>query len=84
MYSIMSTMGYGLFPMLLLGIFGHLLSLKSEKGIILTIVLSVWSSLSGSRFMEGLMKITLEERKQAIIMYPMFLFYMSFGMIAIF
>ena len=80
----MSTLGYGLLPMLVLGLFGVVFSLKSTFGILLSLGISVWSSVSASKFMECLMKLNIESNKKLLIIYPLFLFYMSFAIIVIF
>ncbi len=80
----MSSLGYGLLPMIILGMFEILFSLKSSYGIFLCLAMAIWASISASKFFEGLMKITLEENKSLVIIYPLFLFYMSFAMIVIF
>ena len=58
LYSIMSTLGYALIPMLLLCFFNIFTSLKGAAGIIFTLAISAWSSLSASNFIEALMKQT--------------------------
>lgn len=56
----MSSLGYGLLPMIVLGMVGILSSLKNTYGVFLCLGMSVWASVSASKFFEGLMKITLE------------------------
>ena len=84
LYSIMSTLGYGLLPMLVLGLFGIVISLKSTVGILLSLAMAVWSSVSASKFMECLMKLDIKSDKRLIIIYPLFLFYVRFAIIVIF
>lgn len=83
LYSIMSTVGYALLPMLLLGFFGIFSSLKSNIGIIISLTVSGWASLAASNIIESLMRQTESNRKPLLI-YPLFLFYVSFAMIIIF
>lgn len=83
LYSIMSTMGYAMIPMLILGFFSIFTAMKGPVGIILSLAVSGWSSLAASNFIEALMKQTETDRK-ILLMYPLFLFYVSFAMIIIF
>lgn len=50
LYNIMSTVGYALLPMLVLGFFGIFTSMKGTAGIILSLAISGWSSLAASNF----------------------------------
>jgi len=79
----MSTLGYALLPMLILGFFGIFTSMKGTAGILLSLGISGWSSLAASNFVEAMMKQTNSDRKPLLI-YPLFLFYVSFAMIIIF
>jgi hypothetical protein len=82
LYSIMSTMGYGLLPMLGLGAIGVFVSLKGAVGIIVTLAIAGWSSFAAGNFMAVLIRET--KNKRALIIYPLFLFYVSFTLIVIF
>ena len=42
----MSTLGYALLPMLLLGFFGIFFSLKGTIGILISLSIAFWSSLA--------------------------------------
>ena len=42
----MSTMGYGLLPMLLLGFIGIFIQLKGMAGIVFGLALAAWSSFA--------------------------------------
>jgi hypothetical protein len=46
----MSTVGYALLPMLLLGFLGIFISMKGTVGILLSLAVSGWSSLAASNF----------------------------------
>jgi len=81
LYNIMSTLGYCLLPMLIVGAFGILFSLKNAFGIILSMGLSVWSAYCASSFIE--MELNVDDRR-ALILYPLYLYYVSFAMITIF
>lgn len=79
----MSTLGYSLLPMLVLGLFGIFVSLKGGPGIFLSLALAFWCSFAASNVMEAMMKQTEADRRPLLI-YPLFLFYLSFAMIVIF
>ena len=83
LYTIMSTVGYSLLPMLILGLCGVFISLKGTTGILLSLAVSGWASLAASNVINYMMRQTDSERKPLIV-YPMFLFYVSFAMIIIF
>lgn len=82
LYSIMSTMGYGLLPMLALGAVGIFFSLKGGIGITVGLAAAAWASFSAGNFMDVLIKDTKD--RKALVIYPLFLFYVSFTMIVIF
>ena len=78
----MSTMGYGLLPMVGLGFLGIFISLKSGLGIIVALAAAGWASYSAGNFMDVLIKDT--KNRKTLVIYPLFLFYVSFTMIVIF
>ena len=78
----MSTMGYGLLPMLGLGLIGVFLSLKSGLGIAVALLAAGWASTAAGNFMDVLIKDNKD--RKALVIYPLFLFYVSFTMIVIF
>jgi len=78
----MSTVGYGLLPMLGFGFVGIFLSLKSAVGIVVALAVSAWSSIAAGNFMGVLIRDTKD--RKGLVMYPLFLFYISFTMIIIF
>ena len=78
----MSTMGYGLLPMLGFGVIGIFLSLKSGLGIVVALAVSAWSSVAAGNFMDVLIRDTKD--RKSLVIYPLFLFYVSFTMIIIF
>lgn len=47
----MSTLGYSLLPMLVLGLFGIFVSLKGGPGIFLSLALAFWCSFAASNVM---------------------------------
>ena len=78
----MSTMGYGLLPMLGLGVVGVFVSLKSGLGIVVALAAAGWASFSAGNFMDVLIQDT--KNRKILVIYPLFLFYVSFTMIVIF
>lgn len=78
----MSTLGYGLLPMLGLGFVGVFFSLNGGVGIVVALMTAVWSSFAAGNFMDVLIKDTKD--RKLLIVYPLFLFYVSFTLIVIF
>lgn len=78
----MSILGYGLLPMLVLGFLGVFLTLNKGLGIVVGLLIASWASYAASNFMNVLMKDAKDRR--LLIMYPMFLYYLSFTFIVIF
>jgi hypothetical protein len=58
LYNIMGTMGYSLIPMLILGVMSIFVQMKSPLGMILGLLVSGWSSIAASNFIEVLMRHT--------------------------
>lgn len=83
LYNIMSTLGYCLLPMLIVGFLGIIVPLQNTFGIILSLSLSAWSAYSASNYLEMMMDLPSNDRK-ALILYPLYLYYVSFAMITIF
>jgi hypothetical protein len=54
----MGTMGYSMIPMLLLGVMGIFVQMKGSLGLMLSLMVSLWSSVAASNFIEGLMRHT--------------------------
>jgi hypothetical protein len=79
----MSSLGYALLPMLILGVFNIFVSLKGTFGILISLSIAVWASMSAGNTMEVYLKRTHNERK-VLVVYPLFLFYLCFAMIVIF
>lgn len=77
----MSFLGYSLIPMLLLAIVGIFASLTGEFGLISGLLLSSWSSYSCSNLFTVMLN---REDSKMLIMYPLFLFYVSFALIIIY
>ena len=81
LYSIMSILGYGMTPLLLLGLVGMFASLKGQLGLAYGMGVSVWCGLSAANYLE--LMIGGHGRK-ALIVFPLCLFYASFVMVTIF
>lgn len=79
----MSSLGYALLPMLILGFFNIFISLKGTFGILISLSIAVWASVSAGNTMEVYLKSHNNERK-VLLVYPLFLFYLCFAMIVIF
>jgi hypothetical protein len=80
-YDVMSILGYGLMPMLVLGAFNIFLKLKGPLGLVLGIGCTAWSSYASTMYFEVVMKL---HNKKWLIAYPVFLFYLTFVLITIF
>jgi hypothetical protein len=78
----MSTLGYGLLPMLSLGFLNIFCNLKGGIGILISLSIALWSSFAAANFIDVLIKD--EKNRKLLIVYPLFLFYISFTMIVIF
>lgn len=77
----MSFLGYSLLPMLILAVIGIFTNLSGEFGMIASLLLASWSSYSCS----GLIAVLLNRLdSKMLILYPLFLFYISFAMIIIY
>jgi hypothetical protein len=79
----MSTVGYGLLPMCLLGVLGIFAHLNGMVGTVFGLALAGWCSFAAGNYVEALMKEPYQNRK-LLIVYPLFLFYVSFAMIVMF
>ena len=83
LYSIMSTVGYALLPMIVVGLVGIVFSLQNEFGICLALGMAVWCALAAGNTVKIMFK-DVNNSKKHIICYPLFLFYVCFAMIIIF
>lgn len=52
LYNVMSTLGYSLLPMLVLGLLGIIFEMKGTFGIFLSLMIAFWSSLSAGNTLE--------------------------------
>lgn len=76
----MSFLGYSLLPMLFLAALGIFLPL-SRGSVAVGLILAVWSSYSCS----GLLAVLLgRQDSRWMVVYPLFLFYLSFALIIIY
>ena len=83
LYSVMSSLGYSLLPMLALGLIGIVFDMRGSFGIFFSLLIAGWSSLSAGNVLEVHLREPHNNRKFLII-YPLFLFYLCFVMIVIF
>lgn len=58
----MSTMGYGLLPMLGLGAVGVFINLKGGLGIVVGLAAAAWASFAAGNFMDVLIKDTKDKK----------------------
>lgn len=79
----MSTLGYALLPMLILGGLGIIFTLKGTLGILISLSIAFWSSLAAGNTLEVYLREPHNNRR-VLIIYPLFLFYLCFAMIVIF
>jgi hypothetical protein len=77
----MSFLGYSLLPMLFLAILGIFFYLSSPLGAIMAVMVSGWSSWSSGYFIAVLLG---RSDSRWLVIYPLFLFYLSFAMIIIY
>ena len=54
----MSTLGYGLLPMLTLGLINIFFNLRMGVGIVVSLSIALWSSLAAANFLDVLIKDT--------------------------
>ncbi|CAD8138986.1 unnamed protein product [Paramecium pentaurelia] len=80
-YKILSYLGYGLAPIVLLTILSLFLQLNSSFGYALAIVCAVWSTASVSKTFDTILGL---QHRRLLIAYPLFLFYCTFVIITIF
>lgn len=80
-FSVVSIMGYGLLPIIVLATIAVVLSMRGYLGLICATLAMLWSTYTSSRFFEKAMAM-YEHR--LIIAYPVGLFYASFILLTIF
>jgi protein YIPF5/7 len=81
LYNVMSFLGYSLLPMLILAAFGIVISLKGSFGVFASLFLAAWSSYTAG----NIVSLVLNRAEGKILLvYPLFLFYLSFALIIIF
>ncbi|CAD8135925.1 unnamed protein product [Paramecium octaurelia] len=80
-YKILSYLGYGLAPIVLLTFLSVFLQLNSSFGYALAIVCAVWSTASVSKTFDTILAL---QHRRFLIAYPLFLFYCTFVIITIF
>lgn len=81
-YRTVSIIGYCLLPMVFLSLLSIALNLSSGTvGLILTIIATLWSTTTATRFFTQSMKMDLQ---RYLIAYPVLMFYTSFALLTIF
>ncbi len=81
LYNVMSFLGYSLLPMLILAAFGIVISLKGSFGVLSSLFLAAWSSYTAGNMVSLVLNRT---EGKILLVYPLFLFYLSFALIIIF
>lgn len=81
LYSIMSYLGYSLLPMLVLALAGVFVNLKGGLGALVGLGLAGWSSVVAGGW---LMSVLGRGDSRWLVIYPLFLFYVSFSLIIIY
>lgn len=81
LYSTMSILGYSLLPFCFLALASIFVDLKNAIGIAFSILIILWSTLAATRFFEN--NLDMSDQRY-LIAYPIFLFYGSFLLIALF
>lgn len=76
----MSILGYSMLPMLIPGLLSIFITLKNTVGLMLLLAIAMWSSISATSFTEVLLEFS-GNNKKGVLMYPIFLYYVSFGII---
>jgi hypothetical protein len=76
-----SVLGYCLLPLVLVSMFGIIVPLDGLFGYLLTSLAIIWCSYSSSSMFTVVGRMT---SMRGLVAYPMFLFYGSFGIMAIF
>lgn len=77
----MSFLGYSLLPMLILAAFGIVISLTGTFGVLSSLFLAGWSSLTAGNMVSLVLN---RSEGKILLVYPLFLFYLSFALIIIF
>ena len=76
----MSFLGYSLLPMLVLAFFGVFIPLTTPFGVLLSLLLAGWCAASSGNLIAA---VTMHPHWWLVV-YPLFLFYLSFALIIIF
>lgn len=81
LYNVMSLLGYSLLPMLILAALGIVISLTGSFGVLSSLFLAAWSSLTAGNMVSLILN---RSEGKILLVYPLFLFYLSFALIIIF
>ena len=80
-WSVMSTLGYCLLPVVIVAVVGIVVSLTGWIGTILSSVAIGWCTLTATRFFERAFQM---EKQRYLIAYPIGLLYSVFVLLAMF
>jgi hypothetical protein len=81
LYRTVSTLGYGLIPMIIVAFVGIFVKLHSTLGILLSSACVLWSTYAASRFFATANAMV---NQRWLVAYPVLLFYMCFLLITVF
>ncbi|XP_053993052.1 protein YIPF7-like [Hylaeus volcanicus] len=81
LYSTISVLGYGLFPVVILSCIALFFPLRCLMGAILSILCVVWCTATASRFFETALEMT---HQRFLVAYPISLLYGSFVLLTVF
>lgn len=82
--TVVSILGYGLLPQILLAIIGVLMPLYSILGFFLALLCILWSSYATSRIFSVMMNIGETQHQSLLIAYPCGLLYSVFTLLVLF
>ena len=79
--SVATVLGYCLFPIVALSLCGILFSLRNEVGLIMCVLIIMWSSLAASKIFVQILFISAQ---MPLVVFPCILFYGLFALIIVF
>ncbi|KAK2949552.1 putative YIPF5 like protein [Blattamonas nauphoetae] len=80
-YKVISVLGFSLLPLLILALFSLVINLKGVVGVLITIVLAVWCSFAATNILVAMMGYY---DIRYLVGYPLFLFFMTFAINALY
>lgn len=81
LYSTISVLGYGLFPVVILSCIALFFPLRCLMGGILSVLCVIWCTATASRFFETALEMT---HQRFLVAYPISLLYGSFVLLTVF